>query len=97
MYSTYAEYLRHPRFRAVCKLVRQRSGGKCERCGRQAIDFHHVRYCRWGDFDTPDNLQHLCRECHEAAHTCLRCGGIMKSADIKRGGESCGRCRRRSK
>lgn len=91
-YANYAEYLVHPQFRAVCAVVRKRSGGKCETCGEAARDFHHVRYCKWGDFDTPDNLRHLCRKCHELAHECPRCGGMMKARDIKRGGTSCGTC-----
>ena len=102
MYANYTEYLKHPKFREVCERVRRRSGGRCEgdivmqhgphRCGRNAMDFHHVRYCKWGQFDPPENLLHLCRECHEAAHTCQNCGGILKAEAIKAGRDICYSC-----
>jgi hypothetical protein len=95
-YATYAEYLRHPRFRAVCERVRGRSGGRCETtsCSCVAVDFHHIRYCRWGDFDEPENLRHLCRKCHELAHKCGSCGGWLKSDAIKLGSNLCRKCRK---
>ena len=94
MYSRYEEYLRHPIFRAVCREVAKRSGGLCEEseCRNKAIDMHHVRYCKWGEFDTADNLLHLCRECHERRHRCSKCGGFMKSDSIKAGRSTCGLC-----
>lgn len=92
-YQTYAEYLKHPRFREACRLVVERSGGACERCGGRAVDFHHVRYCRWGQFDPPDNLLHLCRACHEYAHRCVTCGGMTKARDIKARSNQCTPCR----
>jgi hypothetical protein len=94
MYSTYEEYLRLPEFRAVCSLVRQRSGGLCEQCKeRTAVDPHHVRYCRWGEIDTPENLLDLCHRCHTLAHTCETCGDLAIFAKhIKRNTKVCDRC-----
>jgi hypothetical protein len=94
MYSSYEEYLRHPTFRAVCRQVAKRSSGICEEvgCTNNAFDMHHVRYCKWGEFDTEDNLLHLCRRCHELRHQCKECGGYMKSDSIKLGRDICAKC-----
>jgi len=94
-YRSYTEYLSHPRFRQSCEAVKARSRGKCESpgCGRDAMDFHHVRYCPWGEFDPPGNLVHLCRNCHEEAHRCERCGSMTKADAIKLGVKLCKRCR----
>jgi hypothetical protein len=96
-YKSYSEYLSHPTFRAVCDVVKQRSGGtggicETEGCNSQGVDMHHVRYCKWGEFDTPENLLHLCRECHEDAHTCRSCGGILKAEAIKADRDVCFDC-----
>jgi three-Cys-motif partner protein len=68
-YRTYREYLRHPRFLAIRAEVFQRAGGKCERCGlRPPRDPHHLRYPPWGEFDVPENLIAICRQCHCEIH-----------------------------
>lgn len=68
-YATYAEYLRHPRFRAVRRQVIERAGGICERCrSRPVTEVHHVRYPPWGTFDVPENLIAICHPCHCKEH-----------------------------
>jgi len=68
-YRTYREYLRHPRFLAVRAEVMQRAGGVCEVCrGAAATQVHHLRYPKWGTFDTPENLQAICYPCHCRVH-----------------------------
>lgn len=68
-YATYAEYLRHPRFLAVRAKVFERAKGVCERCGlRPPRDPHHLRYPPWGEFDVPENLIAICRQCHCEIH-----------------------------
>jgi hypothetical protein len=68
-YSTYREYLRHPKFRAVRSKVMVRSGGKCEDCHeRPPTEVHHLRYPPWGTFDVPENLVAICHECHCVRH-----------------------------
>lgn len=102
-YTSYAEYLRHPRFRAVVDQVFRRAGGRCEnekmdiygrvkRCSNKATEPHHVRYCKWGDFDTPDNLLAVCHECHCDFHTCALCGGTLKAEAIKAERSICLNC-----
>jgi hypothetical protein len=96
-YSTYSEYLAHPRFRKSVKAAQERSGGICEfesngrlRCRNRATDPHHIKYCKWGEFDPAENLIMLCRECHEEAHRCDKCGNVtLKAQHIKRGVKTC--------
>jgi 5-methylcytosine-specific restriction endonuclease McrA len=40
----------------------------CERCGRRAVDIHHILYKSLGGDDSIDNLMALCRVCHDSAH-----------------------------
>jgi 5-methylcytosine-specific restriction endonuclease McrA len=46
----------------------ERANGICERCGkRPATEAHHITYIRVFN-EHPDDLQALCRECHEEVH-----------------------------
>lgn len=93
-YSRYSDYLRTPEFAAVRQLVRDRSGGLCERCGDTATEPHHVKYCKWGEFDSPENLIDMCNRCHCNAHRCESCGRVnLKARHIKRGQKRCDDCR----
>ena len=96
-YRTYKEYLLTPEFHAVRSIVRHRSSGICEDCHNSvAVDIHHVAYCRWGEFDTEQNLLDLCRPCHEGRHKCTMCCQIsLKASEIKRGKTICPRCSRK--
>lgn len=104
-YRTYAEYLATPQFTESCRLVRIRSRGRCEnevlehdglqRCQNLASDVHHVRYCKWGQFDPPENLLHVCRKCHEELHTCPGCGRIFGADWIKEKRSICFECYQR--
>ena len=51
-------------------LIPERSKGKCEGCLMQpAQQIHHRRFRSRGGLDNPDNLVHLCMECHSLAHS----------------------------
>jgi len=67
-YSTYREYLAHPRFRAIRNQVMRSAAGKCARCDNWATEVHHLRYPTWGEFDVPENLVALCHRCHCVIH-----------------------------
>jgi len=96
-YFSYEEYLRHPRFLAAVFQAGIRADGRCEECGiRAKLDPHHIRYCRWGEFDPPENLRMLCRKCHEDAHRCDKCGEIsLKAKHIKQHLTTCDKCNSR--
>ena len=40
----------------------------CERCGKPAEIAHHRRYLTAENSLNPDNLEALCRDCHNAEH-----------------------------
>ena len=93
-YATYAEYLASDQFRWACGIVEERSGGLCECCRlRPATEFHHLRYCQWGQYDPPENLEHICHACHCDRHRCVKCGQVeLKAKHIKSGSSICDRC-----
>ena len=41
---------------------------RCEKCGGQAVDIHHIRLLSAGGTDKIDNLIGLCRRHHDQAH-----------------------------
>ncbi len=50
------------------RLVKERSGGTCERCTKaRATEVHHTTYHRLG-FEHMDDLQHVCPQCHGRCH-----------------------------
>lgn len=65
-YRNYSDYLQHPLFKIARKLAFEKTGFRCELCQQPAEDAHHRngQYPACGAFDTPDNLQPLCRKCH---------------------------------
>jgi hypothetical protein len=101
-YANYSEYLRHPRFRSVVDYIFRRANQRCEnsieingevaRCERKATEPHHIKYCKWGEFDTPENLIAVCHECHCVLHTCDSCGGTLKAEAIKANRTICFAC-----
>lgn len=43
----------------------------CEECGKRAVDIHHIKFrsqCAKGEVNKIENLQALCRECHDKKH-----------------------------
>lgn len=94
-YSTYQEYLNTPEFRYAVQAARRRACDVCEDCNEQPAKHpHHLRYCRWGEFDTADNLVMLCARCHAIRHTCIQCGRVsLKAKHIKAGRRACDHCK----
>lgn len=53
---------------AARKEAKQRSGGWCERCGKdEAVHMHHLTYERAG-VELPEDLEHICLYCHIQEH-----------------------------
>ena len=52
------------------KMAKDRTGWKCERCGKRGkLEVHHTKRLHdGGDPYDPDNLEVLCRSCHIAHH-----------------------------
>ena len=61
----YHRYLASREWALKKRAVRERSGGICERCGRNPHkQTHHLTYERFGD-ELLEDLQGVCKECHE--------------------------------
>lgn len=43
----------------------ERCKGRCEFCGKKAVDAHHIKYRSQGGNNLLKNLISLCRSCHE--------------------------------
>lgn len=68
-YSTYEEYLAHPKFRAIRKQAMESVNYICQQCQQaRATQVHHLRYPPWGEFDEPENLMPICCPCHCKIH-----------------------------
>ena len=72
--------------------VRERSGGRCERCGGQGGHYHHRRRRRvtaGHDPHCPCNGVYLCRVCHAWAHanpqSAVETGFIIGSHELDPG------------
>ena len=63
----YQRYLCSPEWNALRNAVLERSCGRCEKCGRQAHQVHHLTYARKYHEHLSD-LQALCEQCHSAIH-----------------------------
>ena len=45
--------------------VWERCGGRCEHCGKKAVDIHHIKYRSQGGNNNKKNLIALCRKDHD--------------------------------
>lgn len=88
--STYAEYLRSPRWAELRKETIKRDGDCCNVCGgEQSLHVHHGTYARLGA-ELPGDLVTLCSPCHFAYHhrksrsirviSCLSCNADVYQA-----------------
>lgn len=66
-------YLSSPLWKEIRNRVISIRGEICEKCGGFGNDVHHLTYERWGGLERDDDLQILCRICHEAIHSAERC------------------------
>jgi hypothetical protein len=63
--AEYQTYLASREWALKREAVRERSGGRCERCWTRSMDaVHHKTYERIGD-ERLDDLQAICDPCHE--------------------------------
>ncbi len=70
----YQDYLLTPRWARVRRRMLQRAGFRCQQCRdydrpirRVRLQVHHRSYTRLGQ-ERWEDLEVLCRPCHEAAH-----------------------------
>lgn len=65
-YSSYEDYLRSSRWKALRNEAMARDNGRCRLCNRQnRLQVHHRVYpAQWGG-EAVDDLTTLCDDCHE--------------------------------
>lgn len=72
------EYLNSPIWKGKRIEALMHYGCVCNRCGNHGTDVHHKTYERWGGTEEIDDLEILCRECHQAHHVAERCSTPRK-------------------
>ena len=78
---TQAQFYHSPAWRRLSRAFLQSRYYICERCGKPAEIAHHKRYITPDNLSDPaitlnaDNLQALCRDCHNAEH--FSAGGVI--------------------
>lgn len=65
----YADYLKTWHWHQILRWILWRARGKCERClaAHVVLHVHHRTYDRLGQ-ELPEDLEALCRPCHELEH-----------------------------
>lgn len=61
-------YISSPLWAKIRQLALGHYGCICSRCGERGTDVHHKTYERWGGNEKLEDLEVLCRGCHEAHH-----------------------------
>ncbi len=67
------QYLQSPVWKAKRAEALNHYGAICGRCGRHGTDVHHKTYKRAGGHELMEDLEVVCRSCHEAHHQAERC------------------------
>jgi hypothetical protein len=66
------QYLQSPLWKKIRNKAIEHYGSICGKCGCEGNDVHHLSYDRAGGNEILEDLQVLCRECHEAIHVAER-------------------------
>ena len=67
--AQYAAVLVSDRWRLVRSEAIRRAGYRCIACGRgERLDVHHAHGYKHLGRERPNELQALCRDCHDATH-----------------------------
>ena len=64
----YRAYLTTPLWKNIRDKAIEHYGCICNRCGEYGNDVHHKTYARVGGMEQLEDLEILCRECHDAHH-----------------------------
>ena len=67
----YEKYLRSEEWKKTREHVQDRSGRRCERCGKGGAQVHHLRYSSPGQ-EHISHLMYVCNACHREIHRTKR-------------------------
>ena len=62
----YYDYMQSLAWTELREKALRRAGYKCEKCGGEVKEVHHVKYPKDFSKDEIENLQALCKACHLA-------------------------------
>lgn len=77
--TLHREYLKSPVWQAKRVEALSHYGSICNRCKEYGNDVHHKTYERWGGNELMQDLEVLCRGCHEAHHRVERANRERRS------------------
>jgi len=83
---TYRQYIASPVWKAKRQEALAFYGCICNRCKQHGTDVHHKTYDRVGGQELMEDLEILCRPCHEAHHRLERLAKSSKRKTPKRTG-----------
>jgi len=67
--AKYAAFMMSAAWKKIRAAAIARANGKCESCGwDDNLTVHHKTYRRFGGQELPEDLEVLCRTCHERVH-----------------------------
>jgi hypothetical protein len=75
-------YITTPKWKAFRLQALAHYGAICNRCGGHGCDVHHKTYKNWGNENLED-VEILCRPCHEAEEAMKRAARVKGSASTK--------------
>lgn len=67
----YEKYLNSETWKKTREGVKNRSGGRCERCGSGGSQVHHIRYSEPGQ-EHNSHMMYVCNACHREIHRTKR-------------------------
>ena len=73
-HDEYLKYLQSLEWKVIRQRMLDHVGNKCQRCGRSGpkLEVHHKSYTNLGHEVIPEDLEVLCRDCHEGTHVYMR-------------------------
>lgn len=77
------EYIKSPAWKAFRLEALKHYGAICNKCGEYGNDVDHKTYENWGN-EKIEDVQILCRSCHEAKHAIERAAPRKKAVKAKR-------------
>lgn len=70
------QFLDSKLWKEIRKKAFEFHGTNCFSCNEPASDIHHKTYKRFGGSELMEDLEPLCRNCHEAKHAIMKALGI---------------------
>lgn len=80
---SHRRYLQSSKWQEVRSAALRHHGKVCDKCGEFGTDVHHLRYPDVQGEEKMEDLQVLCRDCHEAIHGIQRGNGCHEAVHVQ--------------